>query len=73
MWEDVGGTTLRRLTGGITGLSTRQLDSTVHAGTVPAGLIPRRTGFKEGQAFRVLPFGYVAHDEAADPTRCSGG
>jgi hypothetical protein len=35
---------------------------------VPAGLLARETGFKEGQAIRVLPFGYVAHDEAADPS-----
>ena len=67
--EDVGGATLRRITGGMTGLTTRRLDdgSTVYSGTVAAGLIARETGFKEGQAIRVLPFGYVAHDEAADP------
>jgi hypothetical protein len=67
--EDVGGATLRRLTGGMTGLTTRRLDdgSTVYGGTVAAGLIARETGFKQGQAIRVLPFGYVAHDEAADP------
>ena len=67
--EDVGGVTLRRITGGMTGLSTRRLDdgSTVYSGTVAAGLIARETGFKEGQSIRVLPFGYVAHDEAADP------
>ena len=67
--EDVGGTTLRRITDGMTGLTTRQLDdgSTVYSGTVAAGLIARETGFKEGQSIRVLPFGYVAHDEAADP------
>jgi hypothetical protein len=67
--EDVGGATLRRLTDGMTGLTTRQLDdgSTVYSGTVAAGLIARETGFKEGQSLRVLPFGYVAHDEAADP------
>ena len=41
--------------------------STVYRGTVPAGLIARETGFKEGQAIRVFPFGYVAHDAAADP------
>ena len=41
--------------------------STVYSGAVTAGLIARETGFKEGQAIRVLPFGYVAHDEAADP------
>jgi hypothetical protein len=68
--EDVGGVTLRRLTGGMTGLTTRRLDdgSTVYGGTVAAGLVARETGFKEGQALRVLPFGFVAHDEAADPS-----
>jgi len=67
--EDVGGVTLRRITDGMSGLATRQLDdgSTVYSGTVAAGLIARETGFKEGHAIRVLPFGYVAHDEAADP------
>jgi hypothetical protein len=67
--EDVGGETLRRITGGITGLTTSRLEdgSTVYSGTVAAGLIARETGFKEGQAIRVLPFGFVAHDEAADP------
>jgi hypothetical protein len=67
--EDVGGVTLRRITYGMTGLATRRLDdgSTVYSGTVAAGLIARETGFKEGRAIRVLPFGYVAHDEAADP------
>lgn len=67
--EDVGGATLRRITDGMTGLTTRQLDdgSTVYSGTVAAGLIARETGFKEGESIRVLPFGYVAHDEAANP------
>ena len=67
--EDVGGATLRRITDGMTGLTTRQLDdgSTVYSGTVAAGLIARETGFKEGESIRVLPFGYVAHDEAAIP------
>jgi hypothetical protein len=67
--EDVGGATLRRITTGVTGPTTRQLDdgSTVYSGTVAAGLIARETGFKEGASIRVLPFGYVAHDEAADP------
>jgi hypothetical protein len=67
--EDVGGSTLRRITDGMTGLTTRQLGdgSTVYSGTVAAGLIARETGFKEGQSIRVLPFGYVAHDEAANP------
>ena len=69
MREDVGGATLRRITGGMTGLTTRELadGSTVYSGTVAAGLIARETGFKEGRPLRVLPFGYVAHDEAADP------
>ena len=68
--EDVGGATLSRITDGITGLSTRTLDdgSTVYTGKVAAGLIARESGFKEGQAIRVLPFGYAAHDEAADPS-----
>lgn len=68
--EDVGGETLRRITDGITGLGTQRLadGSTVYAGTVAAGLIARELGFKEGQAIRVLPFGYVAHDQGADPT-----
>ena len=67
--DDVGGTTLRRITNGMTGLTTRTLadGSTVYSGAVPAGLIAGETGFKEGQAIRVFPFGYVAHDEAASP------
>jgi hypothetical protein len=67
--EDVGGVTLRRIAGGVSGLTTRRLGdgSTVYSGTVAAGLIARESGFKEGQAIRVFPFGYVAHDEAANP------
>ena len=67
--EDVGGVTLRRITDGVRGLTSSRLDdgSTVFSGTVAAGQIARETGFKDGQAIRVLPFGYVAHDEAADP------
>jgi hypothetical protein len=67
--EDVGGPTLQRITGGMTAStpSRREDGSTVYSGAVAAGLIARETGFKEGQAIRVLPFGYVAHDEAADP------
>jgi hypothetical protein len=66
---DVGGSTLPRITDGMTGLTTRKLHdgSTVYSGTIAAGLIARETGFKEGRSIRVLPFGYVAHDEAADP------
>jgi hypothetical protein len=68
--EDVGGVTLRRITGGMTRLTKRELDdgSTVYSGTVAAGLIARESGFKEGRTIRVFPFGYVAHDEAADPS-----
>jgi hypothetical protein len=67
--EDVGGVTLRRIADGVTGLTTtRHGDgSTVYGGTVAAGLIARETGFKGSTPIRVLPFGYVAHDEAADP------
>ena len=69
--EDTGGATLRRITrampaGGLT--RTNQSDgSTVYRGTVPAGQIARETGFKEGRVIRVFPFGYVAHDAAANP------
>jgi hypothetical protein len=67
--EDVGGATLRRITNSMTGLTTRTLGdgSTVYSGAVEAGLIARESGFKDGQALRVLPFGYVAHDQAANP------
>jgi hypothetical protein len=67
--QDAGGATLHRIVGAMTGLSTRHLSdgSTVYSGSVPAGAIAREQGFKEGQSIRVLPFGYVAHDEAADP------
>ena len=67
--EDVGGATLRRLVDGMTDPTERPLDDggTVYSGSVAAGLVARETGFKEGQHLRVLPFGYVAHDEAADP------
>jgi hypothetical protein len=68
--EDIGGASLRRITSGVTGPTTEQLvdGSTVYRGSLPAGLLARETGFKEGQAIRVLPFGYVAHGEAADPS-----
>jgi hypothetical protein len=67
--EDVGGVTLRRITRGMGSLTTSRLadGSVVYRGTVPAGQIARESGFKEGQRIRVFPFGYVAHDEAADP------
>jgi hypothetical protein len=67
--EDVGGATLERITGAMASPTSRQLadGSTVYSGAVKAGLIARETGFKGGQAIRVLPFGFVAHGEAADP------
>jgi hypothetical protein len=67
--EDIGGVTLRRISRGANGLVGTPLadGSTVYRGTVAAGLIARETGFKEGESIRVFPFGYVAHDEAADP------
>ena len=67
--EDVGGPTLRRITDGMTGLTTRSLadGSTVYSGSVAARLIARESGFKEGEAIRVLPFGFVAHGVAGDP------
>jgi hypothetical protein len=67
--EDVGGATLERITGAMTGLTTRQLadGSTVYKGAVKAGLVARETGFKAGQAIRVLPFGFVANGAAAHP------
>jgi hypothetical protein len=67
--QDAGGATLHRIVGAMTGLSTRHLadGSAVYSGSVPAGAIAREQGYKEGQSIRVLPFGYVAHDEAADP------
>jgi hypothetical protein len=66
---DVGGVTLQRFTTSMRGLTRTSRDdgSEVYAGTVAAGLIAPETGFKEGQAIRVFPFGYVAHDEAANP------
>jgi hypothetical protein len=67
--EDVGGDTLRRIAAGMNGLTTRRLDggSTLYRGTVAAGLIAREAALKGGRPIRVFPFGYVAHDEAADP------
>jgi hypothetical protein len=67
--EDVGGATLRRLVDGMTGLTKRPLGDggTVYSGSVAAGQVARESGFKDGEALRVFPFGYVAHDQAADP------
>jgi hypothetical protein len=67
--EDVGGDTLRRIAAGMNGLTTRRFDdgSTLYVGTVAAGQIAREAALKGGRPIRVFPFGYVAHDEAADP------
>jgi hypothetical protein len=67
--EDVGGATLRRILDGMTGLTVRELDdgTTVYSGKVASRLIARETGVKDGESLRVLPFGYVANDEASDP------
>jgi hypothetical protein len=67
--QDVGGATLRRITGAMTHpeVAGRDDGSTVYSGTVAAGLFAPETGFKEGRTIRVLPFGYVGHDDAANP------
>jgi hypothetical protein len=68
--EDVGGPTLRRIAGAMASTATQRFEDggAVYSGRVAAGLIAREEGFKEGQAIRVLPFGYVAHGEAANPS-----
>ena len=68
--KDLGGATLRRVVDGMTGLTTNQRadGSVVYRGLVPAGVIASETGFKEGHSIRVLPFGYVAHGAAVDPS-----
>jgi hypothetical protein len=67
--EDVGGATMQRITGEMTDLTTIQTEdgSTIYNGKVPAGALARETGLKEGETLRVLPFGNVAHDDAANP------
>jgi hypothetical protein len=67
--EAASGETFRRLTGAMTGLTTGPGDdgSTVYHGTLPAGVLAPETGTKDGEPIRVLPYGYVAHDDAANP------
>jgi hypothetical protein len=67
--EDAGGATLRRITAAMTDPTVRRAGdgSTVYSGRVPASELARESGFKEGGPIRVLPYGYVAHDAAADP------
>lgn len=66
---DIGGATLRRITNAMSGLTaeTRADGSTVYRGKVPASLIALETVKKGGERIRLLPFGFAAHDEAADP------
>jgi hypothetical protein len=66
---DLSGDTLDQIAASMAGLTTQPLadGSTVYRGTVPAGLVAPEGGFKEGQRIRVFPWGYVAHDEAANP------
>ena len=66
---DAGGDTFRRITKAMTGLSTSPGDngSVVYRGTVPAEVLAPETGTKEGVPIRVLPYGYVAHDDASNP------
>ena len=66
--EDTGGATLRRMVDGMTGLTESRLGdgSTVYSGSVAAGLVARESGVKDGEALRVFPFGYVAHDQAGN-------
>ena len=68
--DDVNGTTLRRITDGMSGLTMTELadGSRVYRGTVPAAAVAPETGFKEGETIRVLPFGYVANGAAKDPS-----
>jgi hypothetical protein len=67
---DAGGDTLRRVTEAMTDLTTSSGDggSTVYQGHVPAQVLAPETGTKDGAPIRVLPYGYVAHDDASDPS-----
>jgi hypothetical protein len=67
--EDASGATFQRITAEMTDLATSQTEdgSTVYLGQVPAGALARETGVKEGEILRVLPYGYVAHDDASNP------
>jgi hypothetical protein len=68
--EDAGGGTLRRLVRAMTGLTKHELadGTTLYQGSLAAGELARETGMKQGESLRVLPFGYVAHGDAEDPT-----
>ena len=66
---DAGGDTFRLITGAMTDLATSPGDngSVVYSGTVPAEVLAPETGTKDGELIRVLPYGYVAHDDASHP------
>jgi hypothetical protein len=66
---DAGGDTFRRITGAMTDVATSPGDdgSVVYGGTVPARVLAPETGTKDGELIRVLPYGYVAHDDASRP------
>ncbi len=66
---DAGGETLRRITQAMTDLTSSPAHngSVVYSGTVPAGVLAPETGTKEDLPIRVLPYGYVAHDDASNP------
>jgi hypothetical protein len=67
--EDVGGATLSRILGGMTGLAVHEPGdgTTVYSGKVASRLVATESGLKDGESLRVLPFGYIANDEASDP------
>jgi hypothetical protein len=66
---DAGGDTFRRITEAMADLTTSPGDNgaVVYSGTVLAQVLAPETGTKEGMPIRVLPYGYVAHDDASDP------
>jgi hypothetical protein len=66
---DAGGDTFRRITEAMTDLTASPGDngSVVYSGNVPAEVLAPETGTKEGMPIRVLPYGYVAHDDASNP------
>jgi hypothetical protein len=68
--NNVGGDTLKRITGAMTNPTTRQLadGSTVYSGPVKADEVTVATGpDNNGIETRVLPFGFVAHGGVAEP------
>jgi hypothetical protein len=68
--EDTAGATFDRITGGMTDVQTQTGPdgSVTYSGTVAAGLVATEEGDKDGEHLRVLPYGYVAHDDAANPS-----